>query len=265
MSFYACLSFAIISLCLGGVAGCLFCAGFARIFHKKFLKARISVIFLLLSVVVAFGAGGFIFIKNPSFEFSVFLTEKFFFFAIFAAGFLGAVFWKIVFPALIAFYIALSAFTGIALYSEFGILPDNMSVTLNKTFIEAGKSTFFVDSPENKSLAVEVYILPKKLLIPLPRVWYRVIGTVDSSYVDDGKNIRLSSDFSGEILPDENSKNSQKDSLFEKKIKAYRKWVLKTRKNLLVPLPQNELLPSVYTLKFKRKTEILSCRLEKNL
>ena len=70
---------------------------------------------------------------------------------------------------------------------------------------------------------------------------------------------------SGELLPDENSKNRQKDSFFEKKIKAYREWVLKKRKNLLVPLPQNELLPSVYTLKFKRKTEILSCRLEKNL
>ena len=60
-----------------------------------------------------------------------------------------------------------------------------------------------------------------------------------SDYIDDGKNIRLSSDFSGELLPDENSKNRQKDSFFEKKIKAYREWVLKTRKNLLVPLPQN--------------------------
>ena len=265
MSFYACLSFAIVSLCLGGVAGCLFCVAFAKIFHKKFLKARISVVFLLLSVVVAFGAGGFVFIKNPSFELSAFLTEKLFFFALFATGFLGAVFWKTVFPVLIAFYIALSAFTGIALYSEFGILPDNMSVTLNKTFIEAGKSTFFVDSPENKSLAVEVYVLPKKLLLPLPRVWYRVIGTVDFSYIDDGKNIRLSSEFSGDVLLDENSKNNQKNSFFARHLRNYMGWVLKTRKNLLVPLPQNELLPSVYTLKFKRKTEILSCRLEKNL
>ena len=89
--------------------------------------------------------------------------------------------------------------------------------------------------------------------------FYQVIGTVDSSYIDDGKNIRLSSDFSGELLPDENSKNSQKDSFFEKKIKAYREWVLKNRKNLLVPLPQNELLPSVYTLKFKRKTASYTC------
>ena len=264
MSFYACLIFAVTGLCLGGAAGCLLCMVVARFCKKNFLKARISAVCLLLAVAVMAGAVGFVLIKDFSSEFETLCSDLPFFAAIFAAGLLCAVVWKIFIPLFMIFYIALASFTGVGLYSKFGVLPDSVSVTLNKNFVEAHKAVFFVDSPAEKSLVVEVYTLPAKLLLPLPRVWYGVIGTVDSSYQDDGSDIRLASGFSGqEVLP--SFENPQKEWSLKNLQQKYFEIILKKRSNLLIPLPQGEMLPSVFTLKFQRKGETLSCRLVKNL
>lgn len=264
MSFYACLIFAVISLCLGGTAGCLLCMAGARLCKKAFLKARISAVCLLLTAAVIAGAAGFVFIKDLTLQLEYLCSDLPFFAAIFAAGLLSAVFWKVFIPLFLVIYIVLASFTGVSLYSKFGVLPDSVSVTLNKNFVEAGNAVFFVDSPAEKSLVVEVYTLPSKLLLPLPRVWYGVIGTVGCGYIDDGSNIRLASGFSGEeALPAFES--PEKEAALKKQQKKYLEHILKNRQNLLIPLPEGELLPSVFTLKFRRKDEKLSCRLVKNL
>lgn len=268
MSFSGSLCFAVFSLCAGGIFGNLLCIVPGIAFKKKYLKQRITVIFLFFSLVIAFFA--YAFIKDIFSQFLFFKSDWLFFCGIFAAAFLCSVFWKIVLPLCFAFYVFICAWTGIILYGRFGSLPENTSVTLNKESVIIGENSFYVEETNNKKIVIEVYVLPQKLILPLPRVWYCVAGITDADFFaeENEKNVlkavKNSSGFVGIFQTDKNEKQPANTKL-EKLNSDYFSWVLSKQKVLYVPLPQNEILPSVYTLNFKTRSENLTCRLEKNL
>ncbi|WP_147634206.1 hypothetical protein [Treponema pectinovorum] len=215
-----------------------------------------------MSVLIAFATVGFIFIDDVIAKLSYIEQNPAFF--VFAAicGFLCTSFWKIFLPLIVLSYILISVFTGSHLYKRFGAMPNFIPITVNQSSVNCDGFDFFIDSPQKKSLVVEVYTLPSILIIPLPRLWYSVIGVVDSDYVDDGSDIREKSVFSGKDL-----KTKENDSfcIGKKKFDLYRKWIFSNRKYILVPLPNEENLPSVYKLNFKESDEILYCSLSKSL
>ncbi len=267
MRFETALVLGIITLCLGGVLGSLICVCAGAFLRKQVSKSHFTVICILMSAAVAAGAAGFVLINNISQQLSLSFSYLPFFCALFVSGALCTVFAKIAVPFFLSIYIVLSVLTGVSLYSRFGSLPDSVSVTLNKNSVNAGNKSFAVDSPHNKKLVVEVYTLPGVLLLPLPRVWYSVIGTVDSDFViDNTEEIRLAAAFSGDgpsfAVAEENPESS---FFWRRQYRSYRNWFLKDRIYLPVPVPKDSVLPSVYTLKFIANGEDLTCRLEKNL
>lgn len=266
MSFYACLVFGVISLSLGGVAGCFACIILGKLLNRAYLKSRFTVVCILLSVAVAFAAGGFILISNILFQIRLLPSHALFFLSLFFIGLLASSFWRTALPLFVLLYIILSTFTGINLYSVFGSKPENVSVTVTFQSVGVGDQVYFVDSLKDKSLVVEVFTLPSFLLIPLPRVWYSVIGVADSdSTLELDKNFRGKSFFVGLTTPLIPESSLDSDSFIRKLSSSYLNKLLSNRKNLLIPIPADSTVPAVYSLRFQVKGETLSCNLIKAL
>ena len=244
MSFFTSLVFAAASLCAGGIFANLACIVSGCAFKKKYLKARINAVILFFCVLAGFTAFGFIAIDDFCGQLHFFVSEKLFFSLVFAVSLLCCVFWKVLLPLCAVLYAALSLYTGIFLYGLFGVLPEKQSVTVNKTFVNIDGSETSFDDAQNKKITVQVFVLPSKLLLPLPRVWYFTSGLEE-------KEISFESGI--------------EKSFLEQKLTEYKNFVLQNHTQVTVPLPQGDVLPAVYTLKFFTDTENLSCRLEKNL
>ena len=264
MSFATSLVFGIISICLGGITGSVLCILSGVLFKKKYLKSHFTIICVLLSVAVAFGTGGFVLIENLLQQISLIGQWWMFFLALFCAGVLSACFWKIALPVFVFAYILVSLVTGIKLYSQFGSKLDSVSVTVRNDSIKVQEDCFYMDDINHKSLVVEVYTIPGILIIPLPRVWYSVIGVISSDVeIDKTSDVRGLHEFSG--IHAELEFGEKSDLLWQKQIDTFMKWVLQNRKNLLIEVPVDENLPAVYTLTFNVKGENLTCKIDKQL
>lgn len=248
MSFCAVLVFSILALCAGGVCGCLVCAVAGRVFHKPSVKAdkakvRFNAVCVLLSVSVASLAVGFIFIENFFYQMHLVCSHALFFLFVFACGLLCACFWKSFLPVFLVAYISFSLFTGAALYKMFGSFPDSVLVVAGNDSVTIDGRIFYAGETEDKKIAVNAYVLPSSLIVPLPRVWCKIIGIATSfGEADTGEVLRV-------------------DGFLAR----YSRWLIKNKKELFVDLPSGDALPSVYTLRLRREGENLVCNLSRNL
>ncbi len=242
MSFYAALVFAVFFLCSGGACGCLACVVAGKILRKAFLKARLTIIYILLSVSIGSLLVGAVFIRDIRSQFVVLSTYSLFFFCVFVCGLLCGCFLRIVFPFFLAAYIFFAASTGIILYKAFGSLPDRIPVVASNNNLSINGKMFYADSPQNRKITVNAYVLPAILIVPLPHVWYSVSGVAAYSESESGE-IRFP------VEP----------------VAKYYKWLLEDKHKIIVDLPSDDLLPAVYTLSFKNKEGKLVCSLSKNL
>lgn len=242
MSFCAALVFAVFFLCSGGACGCLACVVAGKILRKSFLKVRLAILYILLSASIISLLAGAVFIRDIRSQFVILSTYSLFFFCVFVCGFLCGCFLRTVLPFFLAAYIFFAASTGIILYKAFGGLPDGVPVVVRNNSLSIDGKMFYADSPQNRKIAVNAYVLPAILVVPLPRVWYSVSGiTVSSESVI------------GEVrFPDEPATR-------------YSKWLLADKRKIIVDLPSADFLPAVYTLSFKTKEGKLVCGLSKNL
>lgn len=242
MSFYVVLVFAVFFLCSGGACGCLACVAAGKISRKAFLKARISITYILLSASIVSLPAGAVFIGDIRSQFAVLSTYSLFFFCIFVCGLVCGCFLRTVLPFFLATYILFASSTGTILYKAFGSMSDRMPVVVSNNSLSIGGKVFYADSPQNRKIAVNAYVLPAILVVPLPRVWYSVSDIADSGKAELGETKSLAEPAT-----------------------RYLKWLLADKRKIIVDLPSNDLLPAVYTLNFKIKEGRLVCGLSKNL
>lgn len=153
--------------------------------------------------------------------------------------------------------------TGYILYGKYGTLPDSASVMVSDSAVIIDNKKYFSDDIKNKALVVETYTLPSVLILPLPRVWYSVIGLIDVAHKENGNDIRRSADFSG---GDEDiNKGIGAFTYWGRKYEEYKKWLFSNNKNLLIPIPEEQILPVEYTLIYKTSGDELRCRLVRQL
>ena len=275
MNFFGALVFGIIFLCLGGVCGCACCIALGKCFKKHYSPAYFTVLCVLLSFCVAAAALGLILLPELNAQIDGFFKNLIFFVCLFFAGFLSSSLWRIFLGLFLLIYVILSIYTGIKLYGKFGTSLDSVEVSVFQNRISIGGESIFIDSENQKGIVVEVFELPPILLLPLPRVWYSVIGIVDlKSESYQNQNIRKLPSFSAlasakEKNEDANSAEKIKSrfrfaEFFVEKENDFMNWVLKNRKNLIVEIP-GDVIPVIYNLDFTSKGEILNCKLNKVL
>ncbi len=251
MSFLASLFAGIFSLSCGAAFACVVCPLAAVIFKRKFLHARIALCLLLLSICVAAATAFLLFCKGESPL--LFAAENIVFFvALCLAGFLACLFWKIVFPAFVLLYVIFSAYTGVRLYSRFGSHNEEIQISLSDSSVKIGEKSLAVDFAGQKNLAIEEYLLPAKLLLPLPRVWYKVCG------VSGGK---ISSEGNANFIPLEADYLESKNT----GLSSFESWLLKNKEMVFAKIPEAKVLPALYRVKFSVNLEKLSYTFEKEL
>lgn len=257
MNFVAILSFAVFIFSSGIIFGSLSCVFCGKVFKKNYSKAHFTVIFFFLSILVFSGIYFFFFTEESVHSFSEILVYKFYFLSLFGAGFLFSSVWR-VFPGLfLVLYIFLSVFTGVKFYSIFQNSKESINLTVNEQSIYIEDEYYPVLPAENQKLYVEVYELPKTLLLPLPRVWYKICGIVDlNENKRENYSIKLQSDSK------KSGQNIQK-TFFSKKLNEFIEWCLSSKSELLISIPKPEVFPAVYKIDFKRKGDSLKYDLNK--
>lgn len=125
----------------------------------------------------------------------------------------------------------------------FGSFPDSVLVVAGNDSVTIDGRTFHAGAAEDKKIAVNAYVLPSFLIVPLPRVWCKIIGITSSFGEAD----------TGEIL--------RVDGFLAR----YFRWLIKDKKELFVDLPSGDSVPSVYMLRLRREGENLVCNLSRNL
>lgn len=153
----------------GGAIASVFCIIFGRIFKKRYLRARFSIIFIFLSIaIVSFSLCFFV---APDFLslFPLEICDLLFFLSIFALGLLVTRFWKIALPSFLVLYIGFSFYFALSFYKAFGISDDTRQVVISNV---------------DDAVDAEIFVLNEKILLPLPRVWYRIKVSGEQSSCD---------------------------------------------------------------------------------
>lgn len=151
------------------------------------------------------------------------VTEILFFAKSFFLGFLAALFLKIALPLLPAVFAFLWIFSYAHLSARFFCEKDFIETIVQEKSVKIGGKNY---SP-GISLKVTSFRLPETFIIPVRRNWYDVQGAKKkTSAKDSAKKKSLVS--------------AQYDALFEK-----------NKKSLSVQMPEENVFPSLYTLRFK--------------
>ena len=265
----------------------MFCNGIARFTAEHAKEERrqpqkhpfwLTLACIMLSFVVASGAIAVIFIPELQ-SFFVFSTEDYIYYAsLFVAGCLCAVFPRIFFPTLFVLYVALSVFTVVLLNKSFalqrGAIP--VSVTGTAVSISTIPSTEFAVSPkpnDSISLWFTVYTLPDKLLVPLPRTWYRVAGASVANRISASEdhasapNVATSSPAADALSPSAESDssftppaesllpdNSQRASA----VAFYYNYLFSLQTVASASLPSSSIYPALYTVTSSRHLSEIS-------
>lgn len=233
---------------------------------------------IMLSFVVASGAIAVIFIPEIQ-SFCVFSTEDYIYYAsLFVAGCLCAVFPKVVIPTLFVLYAALSIFTVVLLNKSFASQKGAIPVSVSGTAVSVSSTpaeSFDLSAKPNDSISLwfTVYTLPDKLLVPLPRTWYRVAGASVANRISASEdhasapNVATSSPAADALSPSAESDSSftpTAESLLPDRsqrasaVAFYYSYLFSSQTVASASLPSSSIYPALYTVTSSRHLSEIS-------
>ncbi len=270
MTFPFALFSAFFLLSLGSAFGCLVCMLCGKIFHRPVLKSRLTVFCVLMSLAIAVFAFSLVIAPSlyasPAALFCMMGHNGLFLSLLFISGLLCSAFWRSVLPLTVSCYIALSVFTGIKLYGAFGANEETVSLVVQNNSIKVNGTVYSVTDAQEKALVLKKYTLPALLLVPLPRIWYKVCGVADSN-VDVLSVSDLSSlnHFSGDADRSVVFAGEGNEVFFGGFVQKYRAWILRNFDYQLIPIDDSVVYPSLYTVKINARGEHLTAAIIRNL
>ena len=228
MIFSAALSIGLSSFFLGSAFGCALCIVFAKLFGKRFLKCRVSLMLFFSAFAVCSAAAFAVFVQGRfSFSSAFSSSDNVVFFAgLFSLGTVVSSLWKFALaPALIAF-VAVSVHTSKLIDSRF--------------------PSFSLQSPlsvpsDSACVRIRVYKIPPKLLLPVGRFFYEV-----------------------EVDGDDDGGGSAAVAAEEKK-SGFSSWIFGDVEEIRLELPSAKVYPALFMLKFERGLDDFSYSVSRTL
>lgn len=241
MNFTAALCIGCFLFCIGGALASIVCELSAKLFHRKYLKSRFVITCVLLSGAVVAATAALIYVPGLFMMFPLSKSDILFFTAVFFLGIGCSACWKIFLPFVLLCYIIISAFTGFYLYHSFGSPVEYHEISQMDGYVYVDDAQFAVSGKDQKSIVIKVYTLPYLLLLPLPRVWYRISGVTDA----DSESSGIESAKGG--APAVQSKETE-GGAWRRMTKTYESWILSKYTYQYVRLPKTDILPVLYTM-----------------
>ena len=219
MNFTASFSLGLCSFFIGTAFGCVLCLIFSKIFHKKHLKCRVSVLLVSLSLAVAFATIFAVFAQEKCDVRQIFSISQnvIFFVSLFAFGTLVSSLWKFLLLPFFVAYLLLFFHTQNFLKSRFSDVA-NIPVT--------------IESPE-VNVNLKIYELPVFLLLPARRFYFEV-------------------EISGSDVAKENHVEKISEKKSEEKENAFHKWILRDERVVPVEIPPSRIYPALYLLNLRQ-------------
>jgi len=204
---------------------------------KKKHHSRLSFICVMASCAVAAVAVAVILIPSIKNYFVFTKVDVFYYAGIFIVGGLCAAFPKICFPSFIVLYVILSVFTTFALYDSFGFLTGTVPVTVAQDSVTVGRERyqFAQEAGSQTTVLFTVYTLPDKLLVPLPRTWYKSAGVTSN------------------IAPLPVEKNLPDSMQLSSPFAFFYRYVFSSAATKNAELPFSAVTPSLYTITVHRE------------
>lgn len=244
MSFSECFPIAATVFLLGASLCSLFCVIFGKAFKKNYLSGRFIHFCLLLSAAAICSVWTVFKAQNYLIQFpSVPVSDIIYFSVLFIAGVLCTRFWKTAIPVFLIAYIALTAYTAVFLYSEFGTAENKYSITVKSDKIQINGEEFVMDGAGEKQIKFSAYTIPSKLIVPFPKNWYRLESVIDNATQGVYESQSLSQQ-AGEY-------------------NFYQKWLLSNRRECFVLIPEAQSLPAVYDVVLTAGHEEITTRLDR--
>lgn len=209
------------------------------------MQARFVVFCLLLSAAIAGVTALLIFVPQKAFFRELLDVSYIMFLSIlYLLSLFCVVFWKLLLPLVLIAYIAISAFTGVSLYALFGLQKDSFEIAVQPDGIYVDGTLEVAGVAD--SLPVMLYTLPPQLLLPVPRVWYR-LGIQDTQ------------EFTAAVY------QQAQNTFFSQYVARYVHWCLSRSAVARVPLDQETSLPALYTCTLIRSWEQIRFSLQRTL
>lgn len=212
---------------LGAVLGNMVCMIFNVCLHRKQRPFRLTLIFIMLSFLIASVAVALIFVPNIERFFTFRRNDYIYYAVLFAVGALCVSFPKVAFPIAAGVYVAVCIVSLVIVVKTFGLPEDTIPVSVSSTNVAVDKESYGVAVQPGQPVSVffSVYTLPDKLLVPLPRAWYIPCGV---------------SAVSAPVLPTRQMKESKFFFAYE--------YLLSKPSVSSVQLPASSVYPALYTL-----------------
>ncbi len=189
MKNFECVPLALFFLTSGASFASLTVISIARLAKKEYRSSRFVEFCLLFSCAVICATWALFaaqdYICNPS---AVTIADICYFAAVFVAGVLCSVWWKIFIPLFAFFYIGLGFYTGVFLYSTFGLTENSYTVTVRYDQIQAGEKIWNFKNVNEKQLRFAFYQTPAKFVLPVASQWSTleaVCGNNEDSYGEE--------------------------------------------------------------------------------
>lgn len=246
MTFTASLCIGLFVFCIGGALASIICEVSAKISGRRCLKSRFAITCVLLSGAIASAAATLIYVPGLFMMFPLSRGDTLFISFLFLLGAGCSGFWKIILPASAFLYILISVFTGVRLYRTFGTMSENHEISVTSGTVYVDDRPYPADDRTAQSVVVSVYTLPHNLLLPLPRVWYCIKGVVPT----DGEKASARSFSAAPLLASRNSSEEKKDSsvFFLHAVQEYDSWLVSDQNFEYVHIPQETVIPVLYTM-----------------
>ncbi len=257
MNFSTSLCLVSFSFFLGLSLGSFVAIFAGSVFHKSYLKIRFSLACIFLTFAVMAFATMLIFLpESHSLRFFT-RSDVYFWLGILAGGFFISLFWKyLLIPAFLAFLV-LWIHSYLFLHSFFSNQNENMFVSVQQSSMILDERLFQIDESEGRTALIKLYSLPKRLILPLPRWWFKITVLSDSQLAD--------SEDSSVFFEDEDLKLENKSNMLDEWRQLFNYWLLGESEYATVRIPDSKNYPVLYNLSVKSNIDRPEIELKKTL
>lgn len=235
-----------------------FVAMFAgSVFHRSYLKIRFSLACVFLSFAVVAFAVMLIFLpESHNLKFFT-KSDVYFWLVILAGGFFISVFWKyLLIPAFLVFLV-LWIHSYLFLHSFFAGQNESMFVSVQQSSMILDERLFQIDASDGRTALIKLYSLPKRLILPLPRWWFKITVLSDSQLADAAD--------SAVFFENEDFKLENKPNMLEEWRQLFNYWLLGESEYATVRIPDSKNYPVLYNLSVKSCMDKPQIELKKTL
>ncbi len=190
MTFPLTFAVALFSLSCGSIIGNFLCIICSKIFHKRYEISRGTCIIILFCVFLISIILGLSLLTKATSPIQISKSDYLWIFLLFDIGTLSFISYRFLLPLFLLFYITGVFIVTISFYNKYGFLQKLISIQVNENVLTINNNKYSIINIKKPCVEIGVVTFPSKIILPLPRHWYYIIGVYETNRNKSLKNDR---------------------------------------------------------------------------